>query len=59
VLDVGDEASVGLRRNHPLLFEMRLENVFFECASADRVSLAFWTMFKSTFSSSRLRFHLA
>ena len=56
---VGDEARVGLRRDHPLLFEMRLENVFLSVRPIV-LSLAFSTMFNSTaFSSSRLSVHLA
>ena len=59
VFHVGDEARVGLRRDHPLLFEMRLEKVFLSVRPIV-LSLAFSTMFNSTtFSSSRLSIHLA
>ncbi len=55
----GDERGVGVRRDHPLLLEMRLENVFFSVRPIV-LSLARSTMFSSTtFSSSRRRVHLA
>ena len=59
VFHIGDEARAGLRRDHPLLFEMRLENVFLSVRPIV-LSLAFSTIFNSTtFSSSRLSVHLA
>ena len=59
VFHIGDEASAGLRRDYPLLFEMRLENVFLSVRPIV-LSLAFSTMFSSTtFCSSRLSVHLA
>ena len=59
VFHVGDEGRIGLRRDHPLLFEMRFENVFLSVRPIV-LSLAFSTMFNSTtFSSSRLSVHLA
>ena len=59
VFHVGDEARAGLRCDYPLLFEMRLENVFLSVRPIV-LSLAFSTMFSSTtFSSSRLSVHLA
>ncbi len=58
VFHVGDEARAGLRRDHPSLLEMRLENVFLSVRPIV-LSLAFSTMFSSTtFSSSRLSVHL-
>ena len=59
VFHIGDEARVGFGRDYPLLFEMRLENVFLSVRPIV-LSLAFSTMFSSTtFSSSRLSVHLA
>ena len=59
VFHIGDGARAGLGRDHPLLFEMRLENVFLSVRPIV-LSLAFSTMFNSTtFSSSRLSVHLA
>ena len=59
VFHIGDEAGAGLGRDYPLLFEVRLENVFLSVRPMV-LSLAFSTMFSSTtFSSSRLRVHLA
>ena len=59
VFHVGDETRAGMRRDHPLLFEMRLENVFLSVRPIV-LSLAFSTMFNSTtFSSSRLSVHRA
>src|ERR1017187_5488477 len=59
VFHVGNEGRVGVRRDHPLLLEMRLENVFLRVLPIV-LSLARWTMLSSkTFSSSRRRLHLA
>ncbi len=59
VFHIGDEGRAGFRRDHPLLFEMRLEDVFFSVRPMV-LSLAFSTIFSSTtFSSSRLSVHLA
>ena len=59
VFHIGDEARAGLGRDYPLLFEVRLENVFLSVRPMV-LSLAFSTMFSSTtFPSSRLRVHLA
>ena len=59
VFHVGDESRAGLGRDDPLLLQMRLESVFLSVRPIV-LSLAFSTMFSSTtFSSSRLRVHLA
>ena len=47
VFHVGDKARAGLRRDHPLLLEMRLENVFLSVRPIV-LSLAFSTMFSTT-----------
>src|SRR3954465_13657198 len=55
----GDKRSVGFGRDHPLLLEMRFENVFFSVRPIV-LSLAWSTMCRSTtFSSSRRRLHVA
>src|ERR1022692_2462461 len=54
VLHGGDEGGVGIRRDHPLLLEMRLENVFFSVRPIV-LSLARSTMFSSTTLSSSSR----
>src|SRR5271167_3739012 len=55
----GDEAGVGVRRDHPLPPAMRFEDVFFKTLPIV-LSLAFSTMFNSTtFSSSRRRLQRA
>src|ERR1019366_4377843 len=59
VFHVGNEGRVGLRRDHPLLLEMRLENVFLRVRPIV-LSLAHRTMLSSTtFCSRRRRLHLA
>ena len=59
VFHIGDEPRVGVRRDHPLLLEMRFENVFLSVRPIV-LSLAFATMFSSTtFCSRRLSVHLA
>src|SRR5271170_3239918 len=55
----GDEARVGVRRDHPLLLAVRFEDVFFKTLPIV-LSLAFSTMFNSTtFSSSNRRLQRA
>src|ERR1700693_85356 len=55
VFHVGDKSRAGVRRNHPLLLEVRFENVFFSVRLIV-LSLARSTMCSSTtFSSSRRR----
>src|SRR5271156_6000618 len=55
----GDEAGVGVRRDHPLPLAVRFDDVFFRVLPIV-LSLAFSTMFNSTiFSSSRRRLQRA
>src|ERR1035437_2929281 len=59
VFHVGNEGRVGLRRDHPLLLEMRLENGFLRVRPIV-LSLAHRTILSSTtFCSRRRRLHLA
>src|SRR5450759_3793985 len=59
VFHVGDKGRAGVRRNHPLLLEVRFENVFFSVRPIV-LSLARSTMCSSTtFSSSRRRLQRA
>src|ERR1700741_3297765 len=59
VFHIGDKGRAGVRRNHPLLFEVRFENVFFSVRPIV-LSLARSTMCSSTtFSSSRRRLQRA
>src|SRR5258708_34833481 len=59
VFHVGDKGRAGVRRDHPLLLAMRLENVFFSVRPIV-LSLARSTMCSSTtFSSSRRRLQRA
>src|SRR5271165_3478640 len=59
VFHVGDKRRAGLGRDHPLLLEMGLENVFFSVRPIV-LSLALSTISSSTtFSSKRRRLHLA
>src|SRR5208283_4138463 len=59
VFHVGDEGRAGLGRDHPLLLEMGLENVFLRVRPIV-LSLALSTICNSTtFCSSRRRLHLA
>src|SRR5437870_11732957 len=59
VFHVGNKRRAGVRRNHPLLLEVRCENVFLSVRPIV-LSLVFTTILSSTtFSSSRRRLHLA